>query len=256
MDSVEALYSNVELKMQLANAQDASKCSQNDCDEHRAFDTKVQTLGTLLAERAYQQFPDLKHQVPNFAFTVAEKTELGLASNKLGHIVIFRGIQPLDLSDEALKFLLAREMAHVIAKHHDKNISTKLLITALTAVAFPAATLLAASQAAAEVSTVTSVMSSAASTATSVVGSKVAMAKLKPRQLREADELALQLVQDEPLDLIGLSSELQQPDMQTAWELDLVKTQAFLSELADIQAEKFINAWPDNPVAISSDANP
>jgi hypothetical protein len=258
MDAVGDLYSNAELKMQLATAHDTLQCVGEGCDEYQEFETKVQSFGALLAERAYLQFPDLKREVPEFAFTVAEKAELALASNKLGHVVVFRGIQGLQLSDEALKFLIAREMAHVIAKHHDKNISTKLLISALTAVAFPAVTFLAASQAAAEMSTVTTVVSSAASTATSLVGSKVAVAKLKPRQLVEADKLALQLMQEETLDMIGLSSELKQPDTEStsAWEQDLMKTQAFLTQLSEAQAEQLATEMQDQPASLSAEASP
>lgn len=236
LDKVENLYSEAELKAKIAVADDALQCADARCEENLDFDTKIQQFGLELSERAYAKYQNLKKDVPEFAFSVAEKSELALASNKLGHVVVFRGVQDLSLSDNALKFLLAREMAHVIAKHHDKNISTKLLISALTAVAFPAVAIVAANQAAAEVSTVTSIVTSAASTATSLVGSEVAIARLKPRQLLEADKIAFELTQEDNVDLISLSAELNLQDPQTNWEKDLLKTQDYLAQQKDAQS--------------------
>ena len=238
IDKVENLYSEAELQAKIAVANNAAACVESLCEEHLDFDTRVQQIGSELAGKAYAVYPDLKQEVPAFAFTVAEKSERALASNKLGHIVVFRGLQDMSLSDQALKFLLAREMAHVIAKHHDKNISTKLLISALTAVAFPAVAIVAASQAAAEVSTVTSVVTSAASTATSFVGSEVAIAKLKPNQLLEADRIAFKLMEDEPADLVSLAAELELQTPENGWEKDLLKTQDYLTELKEIQLKQ------------------
>lgn len=238
LDAVGNLYSDTELQVKLAIAPDAQHCVDTACDENLDFDARIAQIGTELSENAYALFPALKRDVPEFAFTVAEKGQSGTASNKLGHIVVFRGTQDLLLSDQALKFLMAREMAHVIAKHHDKNVSTRLLISALTAVAFPAVAIVAASQAAAEVSTVTSVVTSAASTATSLVGSEVAMAKLKPSQILEADKIAVKLMQNEVLDLTSMSAEFLLPEPKNAWEKDLLKTSEYLTTLIDAQEQE------------------
>lgn len=231
IDKVGGLYSEAELAATIAIASDAQQCIDAQCEENHAFDAKVQDFGLALTQSAYLQYPNLKNEVPAFLFSVAEKEEQALASNKIGHVVIFRGIQEMSLSDQALKFLMAREMAHIIAKHHDKNISTKLLISALTAVAFPAVAILAASKAAADVSTVTSVVSSAASTATSLVGSEVAISQVKPSQLLEADQIAFSLIKDEEIDYIGLSAELALDNAQNSWQKDLLKTHTYLDQL-------------------------
>jgi hypothetical protein len=235
LDTVGNLYSDTELQVKLAIAQDALHCSGTACDENLDFDARVTQFGAELSANAYALFPTLKRDVPEFAFTVAEKGQSGTASNKLGHVVVFRGTQDLLFSDQALKFLLAREMAHVIAKHHDKNVSTKLIISALTAVAFPAVAILAVSQAAAEVSTVTSVVTSAASTATSLVGSEVAMAKLKPSQRLEADKLAMKLIDNEDLDILSMSAEFLSSEPRNAWEQDLLMTSGYLITLIETQ---------------------
>lgn len=237
MDKVESLYSAAELEAKLAVSANAAACVETGCEENQVFDDRVQQLGAELSARAYARYPQLRKEVPQFLFSIAEKSDLALASNKQGHVVVFRGVQDLMLSDHALKFLLAREMAHVIAKHHDKNISTKLIISALTAVAFPAVAIVAASQAAAEVSTVTSVVTSVASTATSLVGSEVAIAQLKPRQLIEADKIALALTQEDEIDFISLSAELMLTEQASSWQKDLLKTQAFIVQLSEEKAD-------------------
>lgn len=238
IDKVGNFYSDTELQMKLASAADALPCLEQLCEENQAFDARVKQFGEALATQVFLTFPDLKRDVPEFTFTVAEKREIALASNKLGLVVVFRGVQPLMLSDHALKFLIAREMAHVIAKHHDKNVTAKLLISALTAVAFPAVAIVVAGQAVAvaEASALNSVMTSAASTATSIVGSEVAVAKLKPRQLLEADEIALALLRDEAIDLISLAAELKLENPLSAWEQDLHKSYHYLSDLAEAHA--------------------
>lgn len=238
LDAVGNIYSDAELQVKLAITPDALHCADAACDENLSFDARVTQFGAELSANAYELYPALRRDVPEFAFTVAEKSQSGTASNKLGHVVVFRGTQDLLFSDQALKFLMAREMAHVIAKHHDKNVSTKLLISVLTAVAFPAVAIVAASQAAAEVSTVTSVVTSAASTATSLVGSEVAMAKLKPSQILEADKMAIKLLQNEELDLISISYEFLLQEPKNVWEKDLLRTNEYLTKIIETQVNE------------------
>ena len=173
--------SDVDMQLRLAAKPNAASCVADICLQNQAFDARVQQLGAQLSAAAYAQYPPLKKRLPSFVFSVADKKEAGSASNARGKVVLFRGLQQLTLSDDALSFVMAREMAHVIGKHHNKNTSTKLIISALATILFPAVGIIGASSAATQATTATTLLTSAASTATSMLGSEVALAKMKPR---------------------------------------------------------------------------
>jgi len=195
VEDLSSFYSDIDMRMRLAVKADAKPCNAETCAENQAFDAKVQLIGESLAKSAYALYPDLKKTTPKFEFGVADKKVLGSASNASGTIVLFRGIQHLDLDDDATAFIIGREMGHVIAHHHKSNAKTKIFFTVLTAVLFPAATLISASSAAAQATTATTLMTSAASTVTSFVGSEVALSRIKPSQLTEADDISLALLE-------------------------------------------------------------
>ena len=186
--------SDVDMQLRLAVKTNALECAADICQQNQAFDTLVQQLGTQLSDAAYAQYLTLKKSVPNFVFNVADKNEAGSTSNARSKVVIFRGLQPFVLTDEALSFVMPRGMAHVIGKHHNNNTSTKLIISALATILFPAVGIIGASSAATQATTSTTLLTSAASTATSLLGSEVALAKMKPSQLLEADEIALKVL--------------------------------------------------------------
>ena len=171
---------------------------------------------------------------------MVDKKDAGSASNAGGKVLLFRGLQALELSDDALSFVLAREMAHVIGKHHNKNISTKLIISALATILFPAVGIIGASSAATQATTATTLLTSAASTATSILGSEVALAKMKPSQLLEADEIAVKILSQRDWDLREVASVLQMDETDLTstltsnnWLKDLQSSQHYLQQLAD-----------------------
>ncbi len=155
-----------------------------------------------------------------------------MASNASGKVVVFRGVQYLELSDEALSFILAREMGHIIAGHHNKNTSTKILFSVLASVLFPAASLLAASNVAAQATT--TAVTSVASTATSYFGSEVAISKIKPNQLTEADNIAITLLETQHWDERSAASVLQFDVMDmNGWLKDVQTTVHYLNHQMD-----------------------
>lgn len=200
---VSAAYSEMDMRLHLATADSINTpCGGTQCTLNQQFDQRVQSLGARLATAAFSAYPELSERIDQFTLVVAEKKNPGTTSNASGKIVIFRGVQDFAIEDDALAFLLAREMGHVIGHHHDENSATRVLFSVLAGVLFPAANLFnGGSAAAAQATSVTSsatVATAAASTATSIVGSEVVLASIKPNQLNEADTIALGL-----LDLIG-----------------------------------------------------
>lgn len=235
IEDVSHMYSDVDLRIRLAIKPDESACSGDGCLANQTFDAKVQAIGQRLSQLAYVTYPELKKRTPRFEFAVADKKGIGTASNANGKIVIFRSIQNMDLGDEALAFLLAREMGHVIARHHNSNAATKMLFTVLSGIFFPAVSILSASSAAAQATTATSVLTSTASTVTSYVGSEVALSRIKPSQLTEADDVSLILLQRMGLAKAEIAQSLEfivEKENGVAWEKDLYQSIHYARKLA------------------------
>ena len=170
------MYSEVDMRLELVTSTSIKPCSEEECSSNEDFDRQVQQMGARLAQSAFDNYPDLAERVSRFEFVIAEKEEFGSTSNASGTIVIFRGVQKRHLDEEAMALLLAREMGHVIGRHHAENAAPRIMLSILTAVLFPALNILRAS------------------TPTSFIGSKLILKSLKPGQLREADNIALKLL--------------------------------------------------------------
>lgn len=243
--SIGDIYSDVDMRVRLASKPNAAPCVAQTCETQQEFDARVQQLGAQLSSSAYGLYPTLKKRIPQFNFGVVEKKELGTASNGAGKVVLFRGLQQLELNDDALSFIVAREMGHVIGKHHTKNFSTRLIISALASIAFPALAVFGASSAAAQATT-TTLLTSAASTATSMLGSEVVLAKIKPSQLTESDEIALKLLSSRDWDLRSTANILQFDDFnQNSWTQDL--------HTSNYQLQKMVNAEDLAVIALEDD---
>ena len=219
---VSDLYSDIDMRVRLSAKASALACVAEECAENSAFDARIDAIGRYLSKAALMAYPQKRKVIDNFNFSVADKLEAGTVSNNKGQIVVFRGVQGLQLSDDALGFVITREMSHVLAGHHVTNTSTKLIISTLASVLFPAFAIIGASSAAAQASSATTLISSAASTATSMVGSEVVMAQMKPSQLNQADEMARNIMEKNEWDMRSVESVLTQDGVvKGAWMLDL-----------------------------------
>lgn len=247
-DGISNLYSDIDTRLRMATKPDSAPCVDYKCEENRVFDSRIGAIGSYLSKAAAIRYPERAEFISHFTFSVADKSAMGTASNNRGNVFILRGLQTLDLSDDALAFIMAREMGHVLAGHHVSNTSTKLIITALASVLFPAAAIIGAGSTAAQASTATTLITSAASTATSVIGGEVALAKMKPSQLVEADEIALKILETSGWDMRSAKEVLIMDDApQTAWIEDLEQSRQKLEKL--IQAEEM--ADPETGYALS-----
>lgn len=220
--NISAFYSDIDMQMSLATKQNATACVDQECIEREAFDERVQTLGAKLVTAAYAVYPELQKRTPSFQFDIVDKVNAATASTANGRIIVFRGLQQLALGDEALSYVLAREMGHVIGQHHTQNTTTKLMISAIASIIFPALAIVSASSTAAQASTATSLITSAASSVTSFVGSEVAIKKAKPNQLAESDNIALNLMRYQAYDIQMVLEDIPVDDASdTAWLNDL-----------------------------------
>lgn len=189
--TVSAVHSEMGMRLNLASAADIpSPCVGGECRLDRAFDQRVLRLGARLAQSAFEIYPDLTERFSQFEFIVAEKAESGSASSAAGTVVIFRGVQKLRLDEEALAFLIAREMGHVISRHHDEDSSTSILFSIVAQALLPVANLIRGSAALIQSASAMATASSAAS----FVGSRMVIESYKLDQLHEADAVALDLL--------------------------------------------------------------
>ncbi|MDD5299906.1 MAG: AMIN domain-containing protein [Gallionella sp.] len=195
--SVSAVYSEMDMHLSLVTeANTGAPCAGAECELDRAFDQKILRLGTSLAQSAFATYPDLTRQFGKFEFIIAEKSNPGSVSSAAGTVVIFRGVQKLNLGDETLAFLIAREMGHVIGRHHEENSATSILFSVLASVLMPMSNLISGSSAAmAQTASTSSAASTAAASAASFIGSKITISSHKIEQLREADAIAMNLLE-------------------------------------------------------------
>jgi Zn-dependent protease with chaperone function len=223
--AVSKVYSSANLQLMLAVSPSGPACDELDCLLRADFDQRVAQAGARLSEAAYRSHPDLAACVPAFEFLVADKADAGTASSAAGEIVILRPVGALALSDEALAFVMAREMGHVIGRHHEENTGFSLMtsiVTTLLAPAINVAKLLASVSSGA-----TAVSASAALTAGSFAGSRMLIESYRPRQREEADEIALALMRELgylPGKVLAGFSGTAMPDSPIRWVRDLRMT--------------------------------
>ena len=202
-----AVFSEIDMQLQLITAADAPGCSEADCLADRDFEQRVLVIGGRLADVAFRQHPDLHLRFPRFDIVVADKRDPGSASSAAGTVVVFRGIRDMNLDDGALGFVLAREISHVIGGHHDENVATSILVGVAAQVLFPflnlpalfagAVTGGAAASAATSAATstvTTAVTSTAMASAASFAGSRALRASFRDQHVAEADHMAMELL--------------------------------------------------------------
>ena len=170
------------MNLQLASARNVvGECDGLQCKINQGFDRQVKRLGARLAVSAYDLDPHLKERIRDFKFFVAEKDEIGTASDASGNIVVYRGLYQPGLDEGVLAFAIAREMGRVMARHHDENSAASLVASVLVRLLLP----------------VTNLASGAAllaSTAASAAGAKAIAADGTPEKTREATSIAIDLL--------------------------------------------------------------
>ncbi len=201
LQGLSAVYSEFDMQLQLVSSADSPACQEAKCVADRAFDQRILALGRRLTFAAFRQHADLYLRIPRFEFIVADKTDPGATSSAGGTVVIYRGLQDLNLDDAVLAFVLAREMSHVIAGHHDENVTASVLVAIAAQILFPALNIgglfaSGAASAAASSAASTTVGATVATSAASFLGSRALRASYRPKQEREAEVMAMKLLAD------------------------------------------------------------
>jgi len=137
------------------------------------FAAQVERLGVQLEVAARNMSPELFERIASFDISVSPDLGMASGSSAGGRIVLGGGIAQLEPSDDLTAFLLAREVAHVVARHDEENSGTRILFSALsTFLPFTLVTRFFAS----------------------TLGSGALVVSWAEQQRREADEIALALL--------------------------------------------------------------
>lgn len=196
-DEIGAIYSDLDLRARLVLAADKD-CSSDECEATAIFRRRVGEAGERLSRAAYAAYPELDRRVARFEFSVPTKKELGTLSNTKGSVVIFSALGEFDMDDAALNFVVAREMGHIIGRHHQENTGLSIAVSVAAQLLFPMANIIRGAAAALPVTAPVAVTTSAAS----MLGTRVLQSAYRQEQVDEADSIAFKLLR------------------QTGWDLD------------------------------------
>jgi hypothetical protein len=140
-----------------------------------AFEAQVKRIAAGLQVSARGLYPDAVKRIGNFDVYIADSESLSTMSSGTGRIAINAGFAKLNPTDDWLAFVIAREMAHVVAGHHDNNSGASLAVSVLMNFVVPGSGLI--------------------KSAISFAGSQIASASGRDKQIKEADELAIKLLE-------------------------------------------------------------
>jgi hypothetical protein len=160
---------------QPACAERANCANHGDADNPvlTPFAAQVKRVAGLLQDGARRLYPGLANN--GFDIYVAAGDEPGSHSSNSGRIALNRALGVMRPYDDWLAFVIAREMGHVIARHHEENSSVSIAISVAMNILLPGSGLL----------------KSAAST----IGSGFAVSSKRDEQTGEADAIAMKLLQ-------------------------------------------------------------
>ena len=108
-------------------------CEQ-DCssaEELARFAGQVNTIGTPLEASAREISPNLFERIDRFQIEVNGNLGVGTKSSAGGRIALGAGLAGLEPTDTVIAFLIAREMAHVIARHAEEDSGAAIVFSAL-----------------------------------------------------------------------------------------------------------------------------
>ena len=140
-------------------------------DKH--FEAQVKRLGAQLEVAARNMSPHLYERMSSFRIEVVPDFGTATGSSASGQVVLGGSIARLEPADDVTAFLIAREMAHVIARHDEEDSGVRIFLSAIS-------TLLPFTMIARFIA--------------SAVGSGALTGGWAEQQRREADEIAIALL--------------------------------------------------------------
>lgn len=143
--------------------------------EALAFAEQVKRISASLQVAAQGLYAERVRRIGAFDVYVAGTDEPGAMSSGTGKIAVNAGLAKLKPTDDWLAFVIAREMGHVVSGHHDSNAGASLAVSIIMNIIIPGSGLI--------------------KSAISFAGSQMASESGRDKQVREADEAALKLLE-------------------------------------------------------------
>ncbi|MBK7685603.1 MAG: M48 family metalloprotease [Rhodocyclaceae bacterium] len=244
LSSASAVHSELDMHMSLLLVANGRDCGDNDCDSTYHFEQRVQEIGERLSQATFAKYPELSKRFEKFEFVVADKYDAGAKSSGAGTIVILRGVERLGFDDASLAFIMAREMAHVVAGHYESNMLTSIAISIVVQLVMPVFNF---ARGAAAVASTSPAASTLAGSAASMAGNQALRANLRPGQLREAEEMGMEILVLSGYDakevVASLQTRVTEFPLEEAWVLELRGSVARVAKMtAGPMPETYINA--------------
>lgn len=150
-------------------------------DAAKRFVLQVQRVAAILQNGAERLYPDLAQRVPGmvgsqFDVYVVASDEPGSASSANGRIALNAALGARMPYDDWMAFVIAREMGHVIARHHEENSASSIATSVLMNILIPGSSLL--------------------KSLLSAGGAEIAARSKQEVQALEADLIALELLRE------------------------------------------------------------
>lgn len=140
-----------------------------------AFEEQLRRISDGLSAASALLYSDVTSRIGRFDVFIADSPQASASSSATGRIALSRGLWDMQPTDDWLALVVAREMGHVIAGHHDNNSMASLVTSVLINLVLPGSGLI--------------------KTAISFAGSQVAAVAGRERQIGEADEIAFKLLE-------------------------------------------------------------
>ncbi len=129
------------------DAADSAICPESPASAatHR-FTRQVQRLAGVLQKGVRDLYPDLQERVPRLADSgfdvyVVDGNEPGSASSPNGRIALSAALGVQRPYDDWVAFVIAREMGHVIARHHEENSMASMATSTIMNLILPGSSL-------------------------------------------------------------------------------------------------------------------
>jgi len=230
--SVSEVYSEVDLQMKLATASPATDEQTEDQCLQLEYQRQIRKLMERVVVTARRLYPDLDERGVKFRFEVAPSAEAGVLSNAGGMIIVLQGTHDIHLPDSVLAYVIAREMGHVIGRHHDENSAATVMFSVLTQVLFPAAALV---KGLSLVLPTTAVGTAMTASAISYLGATALKTTYRSDHLREAEEIALTLLAETGWDVFDIAGEAESVIVKeggSTWSEELMQSLNRLDQVA------------------------
>ncbi len=103
---------------------------------------QTKRLVPALESAARGLYPEMMARIARFDVYVAQAAEVETRSSPTGKIAVNSALGELRLTDDALAFVIAREMGHVLGGHHENNSAASILTSVIMNLLIPGSSLI------------------------------------------------------------------------------------------------------------------